>query len=275
LAALVTIQLQGGARQASLGPVKDRRHHLQIPRQFGEGGGRRLGFALPLRFQEQLRLFENPLAQGVGGVAPSGVQLPGFAAGEAMPGDCLRHAPAVLRVGARYRHQILHRDVGRDGAVPHLLLHAGRQQLDQGQPARYPTQAAVKAAGQLLQAIAETLLQFRQQPAFLQGGRALHHAQRLREHQCLSFAERPDHSLHRVPPQLLQGRDALVAINHQVTIRLLRQRHDHDRRLLSCSHQRGQQVPLPLRSSGPQVLAASRQLVKFQSHRPAPCCCSV
>jgi hypothetical protein len=58
--------------------------------------------------------------------------------------------------------------VGRDRAAAYLLLHALRQQFDQGQSARHPTQAAIKAARQLLQAIAKTSFQFRQQPAFFQ-----------------------------------------------------------------------------------------------------------
>ena len=52
--------------------------------------------------------------------------------------------------------------------LAYLLLHAFRKLIDQRQPARYPTQAAIKAARQLVETIAETLLQFGQQPAFFQ-----------------------------------------------------------------------------------------------------------
>jgi hypothetical protein len=62
LIALVAVQLDGGTRQAPVGPTQDRRRHLQVARQFRGGGGRRLGCALPLGFQKQLRLLQNPLA---------------------------------------------------------------------------------------------------------------------------------------------------------------------------------------------------------------------
>jgi hypothetical protein len=80
-----------------------------------------------LCFQKQSRLFEKPLADGRRGIAPSGIQLPGFAAGEPVRGKRFGHARAVLGPGPRHRHQKLHRDVGRDGAVPYLLLHAFRK----------------------------------------------------------------------------------------------------------------------------------------------------
>jgi hypothetical protein len=237
--ALPAIQLDRGASQTPIGPAGDRQHDLQVARQSGHGVGRRIGLALPLRFQEQQRLFQNPLAQGGSCVAPSGVPLPGFAAGEVVPGDYLRQAHAVLRVGPRHRHQILHGNVGTDGTVPHLLLHAGRQQLDQRQPARYPTQAAIKAARQLVQAIAEALLQLRQQPAFFQRRGAFGHVQRTFQHQRFGLAQRPDHGFHRVPPQLLQGRHALVTVDHQVPVRMIGDGHHDDGRLLPDERQGG------------------------------------
>src|SRR5438128_7766418 len=55
------IYLDRGAHQSPMGPVGDGHHHLQIAQEFGNGGGRRMGLALPLRFEKQLGLFENPL----------------------------------------------------------------------------------------------------------------------------------------------------------------------------------------------------------------------
>ena len=120
----------------------------------------------------------------------------------------------------------------RDRAVAHLLLNALGKPIDQRQPARYPTQAAIKAARQLVQAIAEAPLQFRQQPAFFQRCLAFAPTQRSVQHQGFGLAHRPDHGLHRVPAQLLQRRDPLVAVDHQVSVDLLGDRHHHNRRLL-------------------------------------------
>ena len=93
-----------------------------------------------------------------------------------MGGQGLGHGLAVLRTGPRHRHQVLHGYLGREGAAAHLLLHTLRQQFDQGQAARYPAQAAIKAARQLLQPIAKTSFQFRQQPAFFQRRLPFRHA---------------------------------------------------------------------------------------------------
>ena len=191
-----------------------------------------------------------------------------------MGGQRFGHALTVLGAGPRHRHQNLHGHVRRHRTAAHLLLHAFGKQLDQRQPVRHPTQAAIKAAGQLLQAVTETPLQFPQQPAFFQRGSAFRHAQRTIQHQRLGLAQRPNHGFDRVPTQPLQGGDALVAVDHQVTIRLFRDCHHDDRRLLSRAGQRRQQAPLPLRPPHSQVLPAPLQLVKLQSHRPFPCCSS-
>jgi hypothetical protein len=124
LVSLWAIQLDGDAAQAPAGPAEDRRDHLQIARHFGEDGGRRLGFALPLGFQKQLRLLQNALADGGRSLAPSGVQLPGFAAGEPVGSQRFRQRLAVGRAGSCHWHQDLHRDLGRNRSGAHLLLHA-------------------------------------------------------------------------------------------------------------------------------------------------------
>jgi hypothetical protein len=149
-------------------------------------------------------------------------------------------ALAVLGAGARHRHQELHRHLSRDRALAHLLLHALGKQLDQGQPARYPTEAAVKPACQLLYTVPEVLLQFRQQPGFFQRRLALTPAQRTVQHQSLGLAQRPDHRLHRVPAQLFERRQTLVAVNDQVTVGLAGEGYHHNRRLLARGRQRGQ-----------------------------------
>ncbi len=196
--------------------------------------------ALPLRFEKQLRLFENPLPNGSRGASPGRIQLPGFPAGEAVGGQRGGEPLAVLGAGARHRHQELHRHLSRDRALAHLLLHALGKQLDQGQPARYPTGAAIQPACQLLQTVPEVLLQFRQEPAFFQRRLALTPAQRTIEHQSFGLAQRPHHRLHRVPAQLFERLQALVAVNDQVTVGLAGEGHHHDRGLLARGRQRGQ-----------------------------------
>lgn len=178
LDALGTIQLDGGAGQSPVGPASDRQHYLQIAQQFGDSSRRRIGLARrggPLHFQKQLRLFQQPLANGRRRVSPRGVPLSGFAAGEAVRGQRFGHAPAVFGIGSRYWHQVLHCYVGRDGAAAHLLLYAFGKLLHQTQPPRHPAHAAIEATRQLVESIPEALLQFRQQPAFFQRRRTFRH----------------------------------------------------------------------------------------------------
>lgn len=87
--------------------------------------------------------------------------------------------------------------------------------------------------------------------------------------QGLHFAQRPDHSLHRVPAQLLERRDSLVAVDDQVMLRLLGRDH-HDRRLLAAGRQRRQQAPMTFRPMHPKVLQTPLKLVPFQPHALGP-----
>ena len=156
------------ARQPPLRAIHDGGHHLQIAQQCGGGCG---GFPfLPLRSEKQLRLIEDAFADRGRALAPGGIQLAGLARIAVVLGEDRRHPLAVLQALARHRHQKLHRHLGQDLALAHLLLNGFRQNLDQRQPPRYPAQAAIKPARQLIQSVAEALLQLRQQPAHFQRG---------------------------------------------------------------------------------------------------------
>jgi hypothetical protein len=135
LSALLVIQFDRGASQPPISPVADRHHHPQIAGQFGNGRRRRLGLALPLGFQEQLRLIENALPDRRRSVSPGGVQLSGFAAGEPMRRKRFGHALTVFQARTCYRHQKLHSHMGRDRAAADLSLHALRKLIDQRQTA--------------------------------------------------------------------------------------------------------------------------------------------
>jgi hypothetical protein len=153
----------------------------------------------------------------------------------------------------------------RDRTAPHLLLHALRKQLHQSHPPRHPAGAAIKTARQLLQPIAEALLQFHQQPALFERRVVVATPHGAIQKKSLHFAQRPDHRLHRVPAQLFECSDPLVAVDHHVTVRLRGGDH-HDRRLLAAGRQRRQQPPLTLRPMHPEVLQPPFKLVKFQPH---------
>jgi hypothetical protein len=66
---------------------------------------------------------------------------------------------------------------------------------------------------------------------------------------------------------LPERRNSLIAVDDQITIRLLGSYHD-DRRLLTAGRQRRQQPPLPLWPAHTKVLQAPLKLVQFQPHAP-------
>jgi len=85
-----------------------------------------------------------------------------------MLGEDRRHSLAILKALARHRYQKLQGHLRQDLALAHLLLNGFWQNLHQRQPPRYPAHTTVKPACQLVEAVAEALLQLRQQPAHLQ-----------------------------------------------------------------------------------------------------------
>jgi len=87
-----------------------------------------------------------------------------------MLGEDRRHPLAILQALARYRHQKLQRHLRQDLALAHLLLDGFRQNLHQRQSPRYPAHATIEPARQLIQTVAEAVLQLRQQPTHLQRG---------------------------------------------------------------------------------------------------------
>jgi hypothetical protein len=72
-------------------------------------------------------------------------------------------------------------------------------------------------------------------------------AQRPVQQQSFGGTHLPDRGFDRVPAQLLERGDALVAIDHQITVAVLWGPDHHDGRLLAGLSQGGQQAPLEVR----------------------------
>jgi hypothetical protein len=245
--------------------MQDGDHHVQIALHLFDR--RRLGCRrLPLRSQKQFRLGENAFPDRARALTPSRVQLPGLPRIATMCDECGRHARAIGGVDSRHRHQILHRHLRSQFPFAHLLLDRFRQHLHQRQAPRDPTGAAVETTRQFLETIAEALLHLRQQPALFERAFLRAEPQRPRQQQSLGLAHRPDRGIDCIPAQLFQCSHALVAIDHQVTVRWPGGHHD-DGRLLTAVGQRGQQPALPLRLTDSQMFPSPIQLVKLHVHR--------
>jgi len=245
--------------------MQDGKRHVQITLHLFDR--RRLFWRwLPLRFQKQFWVGKNAFADRARAFAPGRVQLSGLPRVAAMRPESGRHARAVFGADSRHRHQILDRHLRREFPFTYLLLDRFRQQLHQRQSPRYPTGAAVEAARQFIQSIAEELLHLRQQPALFERTLLRTQPQRPRQQYRFGLAHRPDRGFHRVPAELFQRGHTLVAIDHQVTARCPGGHHD-DGCLLSAVSQRGQQSALPVRLTDSQMFPSPVQLVKLQLHR--------
>ena len=66
--------------------------------------------------------------------------------------------------------------------------------------------------------------------------------------------------------RLLERRDALVAVDHQVAVAVVRGEDHDDGRLLARLSQRRHQAPLPVRLADSQVFPSPVELVKLQLH---------
>lgn len=218
------------------------------------------------RFCEQVRFGQNPLSRQAAGVAPGVVEIGGLARGPMLLREDLRHALALLGIHARHWRQIAHGNLRGDVAVAHLLLDRFRKRFHQRQTARHPRRTAVEAPRQIVDCVAEFRFHLRQQPAlFERRFRLTVHAQGTDQQQGFGFAHRVQNDgVDGVSPQLFEGGDALVAVDHQIARGLL---DDDDGSLLSGLSQRRQQPPEPGRVADPEMRQAAVQLMKLQSLR--------
>jgi hypothetical protein len=215
------------------GPSENRRDDLQIAHQLlAHRISRRRCVQLIAGFQKQRRLIEQALSQRRRAVAPGRVKLSGLARAPAMRSQGRGHLLTVFDVGARHRHQNLHGHVRGDLSFANLLLNRLREDLHERQPARDPAHVAIEPPAQLLQPPPEPLLELGQQPPLFERGLLFRQPQRALEQQRFGLAHRPDHGTDRVPAQSLERRDPLVAVDHQIPLRLLGGHH-HDRGLLA------------------------------------------
>src|SRR5580658_5829843 len=97
---------------------------------------------------------------------------------------------------------------------------------------------------ELVDRVTEALLHLNQQPALFQRALLRAESQRPRQHQGFGFAHRPHRGFDRIPAELLQRGDALVAVDHQVTFAVVLGNDYYDRGLLAAVGQRRQQPAL-------------------------------
>ena len=105
---LLVIQLRhSGARQSPLRAVHNRHYHFKIPQQFSAGSCRSFLLRLPLRFEKQLGIVQNPFADRGRTFAPCAIQLAGLTRIAVMLSENRRHPLASFQALPRHRDQKL------------------------------------------------------------------------------------------------------------------------------------------------------------------------
>ena len=214
-------------------PPRQHCQDLEVsPHALGRRQWRWLLRHLPPGLEIKARARQQPLAGHHGSAPPGGVELTDLTGAQVKLGDGARQPLAVRTVGARHRHQVLHRRVWRNPPLPDQLLHRLRQLPDQSQATRNPARAAVKLPGQLLLAVAEARVELTQQPSLLQRRLRLRRAQGACEQQRLGLAHLPHRRGDGVLAQPPQCPHPLVAVDHDELVRFARAGRHHDRHLL-------------------------------------------
>jgi len=249
-----------------MGPARDGAQDVKIGEQ-GLGGRRVRAHGGPCpvggHAQDEQRIGQHQVARGgrardVGLIEPA--DLPG---GQPMRRNRRGEADAVGRVGARQRHEVLHRGMRHELAGVHVLLDGVGERAHQTQAPGHPAHAAIEAPRQRVERQAVVLMQRAQQPALLERARGRVGMPQLPEDQGLGLRPLPDHRGHRVTLQPAQAADAFVAVHHHVHGA---RRHDHDGHLLTGIGQGRQQATFPHRLPHPQPLIPHVDLMKFQLH---------
>lgn len=187
---------------------------------------------LTLSAEEKLRTRKDTLPHVPRSVSPCLVQISDLAAREVVLRDRFGERLAVLALRAGQRHQVLHRRLGRDAPGADVFLDRLRQDLDEGQPLRDPAGASIKPLRQVLVA-QRKIPELLEQPPLLDRRFRVRRAQSAIQKQSLRFAHVPYRRLDRVGAQPPHEAHPFMAVDQLIPARRFKQRHHHDRHLLT------------------------------------------
>jgi hypothetical protein len=175
-------------------------------------------------------------------------------------------ADTVARVGARQRHQILHRRMRDDVTVAHVLLNRIGEGAQKAETPRHPAHTAIEASRDHVERQSVLLVQRAQQPRLLEDVLGCVGLEEMAKDQRVARDHVPHDRRDRVPVQPVQAADAFMAVHDEIA-RVTR--HDDDRHLLPDVGERRQQPALAGGLPHTEPVVPSIQLVKFQLHRPS------
>lgn len=110
----------------------------------GRGCGRQ-------RTQKQERLGDDTLLACTVCAAPGIVERAELTNGDAHLTECDEQLLAVRTIGARQRHEVLHRGVRWNGPGPHEILRRWGERIEQCEPPRYPALRSTEPAREIIE----------------------------------------------------------------------------------------------------------------------------
>lgn len=180
--------------------------------------------------QHQQRVGQDELTRGLRPPDVVLIQSANLSGREAMGRDRLGETQAVVALGARQRHEVLHRGVRDDASLPDVLLDRVGERAHQTEAPRHPAHTPIETPRHDIERQPVILVQRAQQPRLLEGALGRVGLQQMAKDQRVAGRHVPDHRDDRVAVQAVQAPDAFVAVHHHVR-RL--GGHDHNRHLLT------------------------------------------
>jgi hypothetical protein len=169
-------------------------------------GGRDLGAELRLRGllrepQDKQGVGQHQLARGVRPGEVVLIEATNLARRQAMRRNRRREADAVVRFGARQRHQVLHRRVRHDAAIADVLLNRVGERADQAEAPRHPAHTPIEAPRDDVEREPVLLVQRAQQPRLLEDVLGRIGLEQMAKDQGVAGGHLPHDRHHRVPVQ--------------------------------------------------------------------------
>src|SRR5260370_839050 len=225
--------------QRAVRAPREATERTQILQQALCGGGRCRALCR-LSLQIDLRTVEDEITRALRARLPGGIQRRDLPRRRLQGQDRGGQLLSRRGIGARKRHQILHRRVRAQDPETDLILDRLGQGLDQGESPAHPALAVLKTPTELLERPLAAFLQLCEQPGLIERVLAPATQAPLQE-QRFDFFDLPARGARGIARQALERPHALAAIDED---ELLGIAHHDDRGLLADLGERSQKRSL-------------------------------
>ena len=205
--------------QAAMRSSGERAQHVEIGEErvgCRHVGAKTRGRGLVSETEDEPRVSQHQLARGLRPGEVVLIEAANLARRQAMRRNHRHEAETVVRVGARQRHQILHRRMRDDVAVADVLLNRVGERAQQAEAPRHPAHTAIEAPRDDVERQSVLLVQRAQQPRLLEHVLGRVGLEQLAKDQRLTGRHLPDDGGDGVAVQPTQAADTLLAVDDEI-----------------------------------------------------------